>query len=42
LGSLQFQLEVAIPQIVAGYCLYKSVRWLVPLNRFPLEEAKQE
>lgn len=34
-GSLQFQIEVAIPEIIGGYCLYKSVRWLVPLNPLP-------
>lgn len=40
LGSLLFQLEVAIPQIVGGLCLYKSVRWLVPLNRIePVSDA---
>jgi hypothetical protein len=26
-------LSFAIPQVVGGYCLYRSVRWLVPLNR---------
>ncbi len=42
LGSLLFQLEVAIPQIVGGLCLYKSVRWLVPLNLIePVTDAKE-
>jgi len=26
--------------LFGGYCLYRSARSLVPLNRFPLEEAK--